>query len=234
MSNAAGQSETAFRRARQAVRTDDLLGISDTLLRPAAPMAGEEAPETSTEERLRTPDRTAGSRTGREPVAAIAAPTRQTASNTGLPEITGKTPEERMAAVRSLHESNCPHCTKASEETNIVFGEGSSRDLMFVGRLREPRRPTGRPFVAGREKLDQMTGDGLAREDVRRESEDPSFDNRTPLNTRSRHETVSGRAGPDHRPQSRPAVWPALLLVRVRHHPTWGIWVLSVGDRPIP
>ena len=69
---------------------------------------------------------------------------------------------ERLAlleALRERHDAECPHCTRATGHTNLVFGEGSpDAELVFVGEAPgETEDQTGRPFVgkAG-QKLDEM------------------------------------------------------------------------------
>ena len=69
---------------------------------------------------------------------------------------------ERLAlleALRERHARECPHCTRASGHTNLVFGEGAAdAALVFVGEAPgETEDQTGRPFVgkAG-QKLDEM------------------------------------------------------------------------------
>ncbi len=76
----------------------------------------------------------------------------------------------RLEALRVLHASDCPHCTRATGFTNLVFGEGNpDADVVFVGEAPgETEDLTGRPFVgkAG-EKLDEMIrAMGFARENV--------------------------------------------------------------------
>jgi DNA polymerase len=99
---------------------------------------------------------------------------------------------ERLAlleALRERHAAKCPHCTRATGHTNLVFGEGSpSADLVFVGEAPgETEDQTGRPFVgkAG-QKLDEMiTAMQLRRDQVYianvLKSRPPN--NRTPLQT---------------------------------------------------
>jgi DNA polymerase len=80
---------------------------------------------------------------------------------------------QRQAALEELrtrHDRECPHCTRATGHTQTVFGEGDPMArLMFVGEAPgETEDRTGRPFVgrAG-EKLDEMIrAMGLARENV--------------------------------------------------------------------
>ena len=64
-----------------------------------------------------------------------------------------------LEALRDRHARDCPHCTRATGHSNLVFGEGSpSADLVFVGEAPgETEDQTGRPFVgkAG-QKLDEM------------------------------------------------------------------------------
>jgi DNA polymerase len=92
-----------------------------------------------------------------------------------------------LEALRERHARECPHCTRATGHTNLVFGEGSpNAQLVFVGEAPgETEDQTGRPFVgkAG-QKLDEMIAAmKLRREDVYianvLKSRPPS--NRTPL-----------------------------------------------------
>lgn len=94
-----------------------------------------------------------------------------------------------LEALRERHAAACPHCTRATGHTNLVFGEGSpNADLVFVGEAPgETEDQTGRPFVgkAG-QKLDEMIAAmKLRREDVYianvLKSRPPN--NRTPLQT---------------------------------------------------
>ena len=94
-----------------------------------------------------------------------------------------------LEALRERHAAECPHCTRATGHTNLVFGEGSpSADLVFVGEAPgETEDQTGRPFVgkAG-QKLDEMiTAMKLRRDQVYianvLKSRPPN--NRTPLQT---------------------------------------------------
>ncbi|TVQ31141.1 MAG: uracil-DNA glycosylase [Phycisphaeraceae bacterium] len=81
--------------------------------------------------------------------------------------------ERRQALLdqlRDRHASDCPHCTRSTTHSKLVFGEGAAdARLMFVGEApgaEEDR--TGRPFVgrAG-ELLDKMIrAMGLEREEV--------------------------------------------------------------------
>ena len=98
-------------------------------------------------------------------------------------------PEERLAALRTIHDAQCPHCTTAKGHTQTVFGEGNaSARLVFVGEAPgETEDQLGRPFVgrAG-QKLDEMIkAMGMSRTDVYianvLKSRPP--DNRTPLPT---------------------------------------------------
>lgn len=78
--------------------------------------------------------------------------------------------QARLDALRSRHDAECPHCTKAKGYTQTVFGEGDPcAGLMFVGEApgaEEDR--TGRPFVgrAGQKLDDMIKAMGLRREDV--------------------------------------------------------------------
>ncbi len=94
-----------------------------------------------------------------------------------------------LEALRDRHARDCPHCTRATGHTNLVFGEGSpNADLVFVGEAPgETEDQTGRPFVgkAG-QKLDEMIAAmKLLREQVYianvLKSRPPN--NRTPLQT---------------------------------------------------
>ena len=76
----------------------------------------------------------------------------------------------RLEEIAARHAASCPHCTRASGWTNLVFGEGApDATVMFVGEAPgEAEDRVGRPFVgpAG-EKLDEMIrAMGLARGDV--------------------------------------------------------------------
>jgi DNA polymerase len=76
----------------------------------------------------------------------------------------------RLKEIAARHAASCPHCTRASGWTNLVFGEGApDASVMFVGEAPgETEDRVGRPFVgpAG-EKLDEMIkAMGLARGDV--------------------------------------------------------------------
>lgn len=76
----------------------------------------------------------------------------------------------RLAALRSRHDAECPHCTKAKGYTQTVFGDGSpDARLMFIGEAPgadEDR--TGVPFVgrAGQKLNDMIAAMGLKREEV--------------------------------------------------------------------
>lgn len=94
-----------------------------------------------------------------------------------------------LEALRDRHARECPHCTRATGHTNLVFGEGSpNAGLVFVGEAPgETEDQTGRPFVgkAG-QKLDEMIAAmKLRREDVYianvLKSRPPN--NRTPVQT---------------------------------------------------
>jgi len=77
---------------------------------------------------------------------------------------------EALERLRAHHATSCPHCTRATAHTNLVFGEGDSEArLVFVGEAPgETEDRLGRPFVgAAGKKLDEMiTAMGLRREDV--------------------------------------------------------------------
>lgn len=82
----------------------------------------------------------------------------------------GHNATERLAALRVLHDAQCPHCTTATGHTQTVFGEGNPEArLVFVGEAPgETEDQLGRPFVgrAG-QKLDEMIkAMGMARADV--------------------------------------------------------------------
>lgn len=78
--------------------------------------------------------------------------------------------QARLDALRARHDAECPHCTRAKDYTQTVFGEGDPcAGLMFVGEApgaEEDR--TGRPFVgrAGQKLDDMIKAMGLRREDV--------------------------------------------------------------------
>jgi DNA polymerase len=102
-------------------------------------------------------------------------------------ELDPRRKEAALEELRRRHEGQCPHCTRATAHTRIVFGEGDpDARLMFVGEAPgEEEDRTGRPFVgrAGR-KLDEMIrAMGLERQQVYianlLKSRPP--DNRTPL-----------------------------------------------------
>ncbi|MFM9180791.1 MAG: uracil-DNA glycosylase [Phycisphaerales bacterium] len=93
-----------------------------------------------------------------------------------LPESSLRAPGDRaartarLAEIAARHAATCPHCTRATGWTNLVFGEGApDAAVMFVGEAPgETEDRAGRPFVgpAG-EKLDEMIkARGLARDDV--------------------------------------------------------------------
>ncbi len=80
---------------------------------------------------------------------------------------------ERAATLESLrlrHETECPHCTRATAHTRLVFGDGSpGADLMFIGEApgaEEDRM--GIPFVgrSGQKLNEMIAAMGLRREDV--------------------------------------------------------------------
>lgn len=82
----------------------------------------------------------------------------------------GASSEERLEALRTEHERSCPHCTRATYHTRVVFGEGNPcARLLFVGEAPGEREDQlGRPFVgrAG-QKLDEMIAAmGMKRADV--------------------------------------------------------------------
>lgn len=101
----------------------------------------------------------------------------------------GDSANDRLNALRALHDAQCPHCTTATGHTQTVFGEGNpAARLVFVGEAPgETEDQLGRPFVgrAG-QKLDEMIkAMGLSRSEVYianiLKSRPP--DNRTPLPT---------------------------------------------------
>lgn len=82
----------------------------------------------------------------------------------------GERRADALARLRELHDAQCPHCTRATAHTNLVFGEGNpDAKLVFVGEAPgETEDRLGRPFVgrAG-QKLDEMIAAmGLRREDI--------------------------------------------------------------------
>ena len=150
------------RSARQAIETDRLLGLTDVWVRPLI-----EVRAPASQPSVSAPPALGG-------VAVI-----------GLPD--GHTASERLERLRTLHDSECPHCTAATGHTQTVFGEGNPcARLVFVGEAPgETEDQLGRPFVgrAG-QKLDEMIkAMGMSRSDVYianvLKSRPP--DNRTPL-----------------------------------------------------
>lgn len=97
--------------------------------------------------------------------------------DTGGPSARPRAPRlavsEHAAALESLrlrHETECPHCTRATAHTRLVFGDGDpDADLMFIGEApgaEEDRQ--GIPFVgrSGRKLNEMIAAMGLRREDV--------------------------------------------------------------------
>jgi uracil-DNA glycosylase family 4 len=162
---AGGEGNTSSRAyARQAVETDRLLGVADVWVRQSPPVHAEVA--------VASP-------------SPAPAPSLASVSVVTLPG--GASVKERLDALRSTHDRECPHCTAATGHTQTVFGEGDpSARLVFVGEAPgETEDQLGRPFVgrAG-QKLDEMIrAMGLSRPDVYianvLKSRPP--DNRTPL-----------------------------------------------------
>jgi len=162
------------RAARQHVETDRLLGVDAVPLPPrrSRPPSAPRAPEVV----VVTPAPASGLFTpGPTPGEVVAA--------------TPADKAEALAALRTRHDQECPHCTTATSHTQTVFGEGDpSAALMFIGEAPgEEEDRTGRPFVgrAGK-KLDEMIkAMGLEREQVYianiLKSRPPG--NRTPLPT---------------------------------------------------
>lgn len=180
-----------------AVRTDQLLGIDQVLVRAGS----------SVEPVADRIDQPASAATGLPSLK----PTRSVATAPEIIVPSDGSAGDRLAYLKTLHDSECPHCTNSDSHQNIVFGEGDSdAELMFVGEapgVEEDR--TGRPFVgrAG-QKLDEMIkAMGFAREEVYianvLKSRPP--DNRTPL----QHEVEA--CGPYLAAQVR-IVQPALIV----------------------
>ncbi|MBM4111121.1 MAG: uracil-DNA glycosylase [Phycisphaerae bacterium] len=136
-------------------------GSSSTALDPAASVRGAAVPKPRPLAPLGAPPSAV------QASASPTAPRRTTAAVTEAIGIGGsgrrlELQGERQAlleALRERHASECPHCTRASGHTNLVFGEGSANaELVFVGEAPgETEDQTGRPFVgkAG-QKLDEM------------------------------------------------------------------------------
>ena len=148
MSAPASPSTEERFRARNAVRTDLLLGIDQVLLGTAVTTGEGHAPSVETVENVGGPG-------GGRPVAPTATPR----NAPEIPAPAGDTPAERLESLRTMHASACPHCTGETGARTIVFGEGApDARLMFVGEApgaEEDR--TGRPFVgAAGQKLDEM------------------------------------------------------------------------------
>ena len=215
------------------VRTDQFLGLDQVLVRTGDSVASVSVPTTSS----------VSSASG-SPSTEVVSPL------TPAPEIivpADGSPGDRLEALKSIHDSDCPHCTCSDSHQNIVFGEGNPEaELMFVGEapgVEEDR--TGRPFVgrAG-QKLDEMIkAMGFAREEVYianvLKTRPP--DNRTPL----QHEVEA--CGPYLAAQTRivqPSVIVALggpaakLLLRTetgitRLRGLWGAYDDGEGTRPV-
>lgn len=145
----------------------------------------------------REPGRPQTADSNRPVVRPLPEPSTSTFTAAGMPSSGGnptsgsagsvKDKQAALDALRTRHDAECPHCTRATGHTKTVFGEGNpNAELMFIGEApgaEEDR--TGRPFVgrAG-QKLDEIiTAMGLAREQVyianTLKSRPP--DNRTPL-----------------------------------------------------
>ena len=163
-------------RARQAIQIDRMLGIDEILARPPA-RPGSEGGHAATMDATPVPaPRTRPSTPAPEPKPIPdpndggGPPRVIAASTTGVGDIDGTTPAERLASLKARHDVECQHCSSSDTHANTVFGEGApSADLMFIGEApgaEEDR--TGRPFVgpAG-QKLDEMIkAMGFEREDV--------------------------------------------------------------------
>jgi len=136
-----------LRIARQHLETTRLLGVDFVPVRAAAAAAAAALP--TTQETRSTP-RSSGVAPGGPGLRA-----------------------ERQAALdtlRARHDRECDHCTRSTQHTNIVFGEGDPcARLMFVGEApgaEEDR--TGRPFVgrSGEKLNDMIRAIGLERDAV--------------------------------------------------------------------
>ena len=130
---------------------DRAIGLESTL-RPAAADPREEAP---------VPPRT----DSRPAPATAPSPAPSAGHAAGIPGPSLRAPGDRagraarLEEIAARHAAACPHCTRASGWTNLVFGEGAPEaSVMFVGEAPgETEDRVGRPFVgpAG-EKLDEM------------------------------------------------------------------------------
>lgn len=110
------------------------------------------------------------------PIAPVAPSAAAPARAASIPDSSLRAPGDRadraarLGEIAARHAATCPHCTRATGWTNLVFGEGApDAAVMFVGEAPgETEDRAGRPFVgpAG-EKLDEMIkAMGLARGDV--------------------------------------------------------------------
>jgi len=155
---------------------DRAIGL-DSTLRPEA-SAGAFPEQSSARGQAAAPVRATGpARVDVDPAPrqpAAAAPAAVRAAR--IPESSLRAPGDRddraarLGEIASRHAAACPHCTRATGWTNLVFGEGApDAAVMFVGEAPgESEDRTGRPFVgpAG-EKLDEMIkAMGLSRGDV--------------------------------------------------------------------
>ncbi len=155
---------------------DRAIGL-DSTLRPGA-SAGASPDQANARGRLDAPVRETGpARVDVDPAPrppASAAPAAARAAR--IPESSLRAPggrddrAARLGEIASRHAAACPHCTRATGWTNLVFGEGApDAAVMFVGEAPgEAEDRIGRPFVgpAG-EKLDEMIkAMGLSRGDV--------------------------------------------------------------------
>ncbi len=108
---------------------------------------------------------------GASPVVAASSPTvRPVPAAVPPPMVASGSKAERLEALRLEHAANCPHCTRVTGHTHLVFGEGDpDARLVFVGEAPGEREDQlGRPFVgrAG-QKLDEMIAAmGLRREEA--------------------------------------------------------------------
>ena len=226
-------STTRIKAGELAVRTDQLLGVEQVLVR-----SSERRPHLP--QTVDSQDRPgAGAVAEQDPRPLIAAPPIVVSPDGSA--------AERLADLQSIHAAQCPQCTHSDAHQNLVFGEGNPEArLMFVGEapgVEEDR--TGRPFVgrAGH-KLDEMIkAMGFTREEVYianvLKSRPP--DNRTPL----QHEVEA--CGPYLAAQTRiisPEVIVALggpaakLLLKTetgitRLRGVWGVYDDGEGQWPV-
>lgn len=155
---------------------DRAIGL-DSTLRPGA-SAGAFPDQASTRGQAAAPVRApAPARVDVDPAPRPPAATAPAAARAArIPESSLRAPGDRddraarLGEIASRHAASCPHCTRATGWTNLVFGEGApDAAVMFVGEAPgEAEDRTGRPFVgpAG-EKLDEMIkAMGLSRGDV--------------------------------------------------------------------